>query len=182
MKNKLFIHLFFLSIIFFSIASCKKHKSDNPIDQLPPATQTGANTLGFLLNGVPWTPKGWSGGTTNLSLYFDPSYRGGTFNIATYRLLSQDNKQSFAIALDSFQIAGDFYLSENSNLKVVFIDRIKSCTIDAFDTSVYRDGKLIITKLDRQNQIISGTFDFTLYSSSCGDTIKITNGRFDMKF
>jgi len=68
MNNKLFIHLIFLSIFFISIAGCKKHKS-NPIDQLPPATQTGANTLGFLLNGEPWTPKGWDGSTTNLSLY-----------------------------------------------------------------------------------------------------------------
>lgn len=102
MKNKPFIHLIFLSIFFFLAAGCIKHKS-NPIDQLPPATQTGSNTLGFLLNGEPWTPKGWSGSTTNLSLYYDEFYNVGTFNIATYRLLTPGNKQSFATAMDSFK-------------------------------------------------------------------------------
>jgi hypothetical protein len=180
MKPQSFLYVLFF--LFFSFASCKKHKTDTPVDQLPPATQEGKHTLGFLLNGEPWTPKGWSGGTTNLSLYYDPSYHGGTFNITTYRQLSQDDKQTFGIATDSFQAVGTFFLNHNSNLKVGFDDRIKSCTITPFDTSIYREGKLVITKFDKINQIISGTFDFKLFNSNCGDTIKITNGRFDMKF
>ena len=176
-----------LSILFLFISltanECKKHKdTGNPVDQLPPATQTGANTLGFLLNGEPWTPKGWSGSTTNLSIYYDESYNGGTFNITTYRQLSQDDKQTFAIAMDSFQNPATFYLNKFSNLKVGFDNRIQSCTITPFDTSIFRNGKLVITKLDKLNQIISGTFDFILFNRTCGDTIKITKGRFDMKF
>lgn len=182
MKNKRFVFLIFLSIIIFLITGCKKHKSDNPVDQLPAATQTGAHTLGFLLNDVPWTPKGWSGGTTNLSIYYDQSYKGGSFNITTYRQLSQDNKQSLGIAIDSLQQIGTYYANKTSNLKFSFIDNIKNCQIDYFDTSIFRMGKLVITKLDKANQIISGTFDVQLYKSDCGDTLKITNGRFDMKF
>ncbi|TYC08776.1 hypothetical protein ES677_14145 [Bizionia gelidisalsuginis] len=37
--------------------SCCNNDDDttptNPIDQLPPTTQTGANTFGFLVNGEP---------------------------------------------------------------------------------------------------------------------------------
>ncbi len=40
---------------------------------------------------------------------------------------------------------------------------------------------VIITKLDYQNTIISGTFNFKLYSDSCG-YVNFTNGRFDLKF
>lgn len=39
------------------LSQCKKHDPD-PVDQLPPATQTGANTFGCLLNGQLWTPSG----------------------------------------------------------------------------------------------------------------------------
>ena len=39
MKHKFYSFAFFLLIIFFFVIGCKKHKSDNPVDQLPPATQ-----------------------------------------------------------------------------------------------------------------------------------------------
>ena len=43
-------------------------------------------------------------------------------------------------------------------------------------------GSFIITKVDPLNQIISGTFSFTLReSNSSGKTIEITDGRFDFK-
>ncbi|GAA0188647.1 hypothetical protein GCM10009122_47630 [Fulvivirga kasyanovii] len=37
-------------------------------------------------------------------------------------------------------------------------------------------GKMLITRLD--DEFISGTFEFTSYNSDCGDTIKVTEGRF----
>ena len=61
MRIKPFIQflLFFLFII--SSAECKKHNlSENPVDQLPPETQTGANTFGCLINGQIFLPKGLS--------------------------------------------------------------------------------------------------------------------------
>jgi hypothetical protein len=182
MQKKLAPFIFFSLIFFLCFVACKKHKHETPVDQLPPATETGANTFGFLLNGQPWTPKGWNGSTNNLSLYYDDSYHGGTLNITTYRLLSQNDKQTFSIAMNSFQNPGSFYLSKSSILKVGYDNRIQNCTITPFDTSVYRNGKLVITKFDKVNQTISGTFDFVVYDSSCGDTLKITSGRFDLKY
>ena len=174
-----------LAILIFTVlcfSECKKHKPETPVEQLPPVTQSGKNTLGFLLNGQPWTPKGWSGGTTNLSVYYDQTFRGGTFNITTYRQISQDDKQTFGIAMDSLQKIGTYNSENISNLKFAFIDAIKNCQIDYFDASIFRKSKLIITKLDKTNQIISGTFDVVLYKTGCGDTLKITEGRFDMKY
>lgn len=173
---------YFLLIILINTAGCKKHKHDNPVDKLPPATQTGANTLAFLLNGEPWTPKGWSGGTTNLSLYYDESFRGGILTINTYRQLTQDDKQSLGITIDSLQQTGTYYAKKTSNLKFAFTDRIKNCDIGYFDTSIFRKGQLTITKLDKINQVISGTFEIKLYDMKCNDTIKITDGRFDLKY
>jgi hypothetical protein len=42
-------------------------------------------------------------------------------------------------------------------------------------------GQLTITKLDPVKQIVSGTFYFNVLNIT-GDTVKITNGRFDMLY
>ena len=53
------------------------------------------------------------------------------------------------------------------------------CVNFNLDTTTIR--KLTITKFDKTNNIISGTFEFTVYNV-CTDTLKITRGRFDTKF
>lgn len=42
------------------LTQCRKNDDApaKPEDQLPAATQTGANTFGCLLNGKPWMPSG----------------------------------------------------------------------------------------------------------------------------
>ena len=52
-----------LILTVFCFAECKKNKPDS--NALPAATQEGKNTLGFSLNGQPWTPQG-NNGTANL--------------------------------------------------------------------------------------------------------------------
>ncbi len=50
--------LFLLLILTQLISCCKKNNDEptNPIDQLPAATQTGANTFGCLLDGKAFLP------------------------------------------------------------------------------------------------------------------------------
>src|ERR1039457_5887697 len=76
----------FTSFIFLWFISCRKeHLLTNG---LPPATQTGANTFGFLLNGKPWIPSGYDSYMNNLSLYLDPGYRNGVFEISAYQFFN----------------------------------------------------------------------------------------------
>ena len=35
---------------------------------------------------------------------------------------------------------------------------------------------------NRSQRVIAGTFEATLFNPACGDNIRITKGRFDMKF
>ena len=67
------------------LGQCTK---DDPEASLPPATQTGANTFGCLVNGQVWTPKG-NNGSSNYSVSYDPTYRKGTLNVGTYRYIGQ---------------------------------------------------------------------------------------------
>ncbi|MEO6837649.1 MAG: hypothetical protein ABI185_04635 [Ginsengibacter sp.] len=48
------------SLFFITLtgSKCKKDKPINPVDQLPPATQSGANTFGCLIDGKVFLPKG----------------------------------------------------------------------------------------------------------------------------
>lgn len=70
-------------LALLGLSQCKKNEPA-PADQLPPATQTGANTFGCLPNGQPWTPSG-SNGTDNYKVIYDPGYAGGSLDIRAYR-------------------------------------------------------------------------------------------------
>ena len=179
MKNLTYL----LSLLFFSflLSQCKK-KDPEPLKQLPPATQTGANTFGCLLNGQAWTPNGRDGtfGASNYTVYYDPTYRKGTLNISTYRYLSEDDdKQIIGIYSDSLTAPGTYPLNIPYHQEALFQDRKTDCYSQQ-SSSHYRNGTLTITKLDLNLGIISGTFEFILAKPGC-DTIKVTNGRFDKK-
>ena len=78
-----------LSLLLLS--GCQK-ADPAPVDLLPPATQTGANTFGCLLSGQPWTPRG-SNGTDNYKVIYDAGYAGGSLDIRAYRYPPGPNGQ-----------------------------------------------------------------------------------------
>ena len=87
-------HAYFLALLLaalLGLSQCKKKRDPAPEDQLPPATQTGANTFGCLVNGQPWTPQGYNG-MSNYSVYYDPTYRKGTLNIFKYKYIDKKSK------------------------------------------------------------------------------------------
>ena len=146
---------------------------------LPAVKQEGKNTLGFLLNGQPWTPKDFDG-TSNLSIEVDIGFNQGFFGISAYRITN--DREAFGIGCDSLNFLTPpvtLQIHKNSSTKIGFSKN--PCTIDYFDTTVYRSVNLTINKYDKTNRIIAGTFNATLYKLGC-DTFKITEGRFDMKF
>jgi len=162
-----------IALLLLSGIACRKHRMDN--NGLPPATQEGKNTLGFLLNGKPWTPKGYNG-TSNLNITYDPTYQGGSITIAAYRIMSDNDRQFISFSVDSIQKPINI---EKPDHELGFYFAIKNlCEYNSVD-SIYWDGKLEITKLDKDQGIISGRFDAILYKPSC-DTIRITDGRFDL--
>jgi hypothetical protein len=56
---------------------CQKADSD-PVGQLPPATQTGANTFGCLVNGQSYTPSG-NNGTANYAVLYGLGFQGAIY-------------------------------------------------------------------------------------------------------
>ena len=150
---------------------------------MPPATQEGKNTLGFLLNGEVWKPQG-NNGTANLSVDVDFGFKNGIFDIAAYRRLTSNSRDqiTFGIpdSLNFFQIPKTMVLGPNTLAGLSFTNEI--CDYFSRDLITFSSGRMTISKLDKVNRIFAGTFDAILYKINCGDTIKITEGRFDMKY
>src|SRR5688500_11983081 len=171
------IGLLILIFVIFCNAKCEKDNLDS--NDLPPATQSGKNTLGFLLNGQPWTPQG-SRVTANLSIDFYPNFNNGIFNIVAYNFIPMISEQ-FTIGMrDSLNFMNSpFTLNLDSNsLYVISFTMICDYFISIND--VVSSRSLMITKLDRVNKIISGTFSANL-RPGC-DIVRITDGCFDMKY
>jgi hypothetical protein len=182
MKHTIYILLLLITVGFTQC--CKEKPTTNTdVPGLPPATQTGANTLGFLLNGVPWVPEG-NNGTANLSIDFDPGINNGYLSIAAYNY--KNSKQSYVIVAiqDSLNFAIPpitYRVGTLFNGFLLYSDTA-FCERRTNDLLTYSNGYITINKIDRIIGFVAGTFECTVFNPSCGDTIKITNGRFDMKF
>lgn len=175
MKIKLLAFIIMLAVCF---TACKKLHFDT--NGLPAATQEGKNTLGFRLNGQAWTPKGVRG-TANLSIDYDPNFNNGIFDITAYDFSSPQAEQ-FTIGIrDSLNFINAPQIYTITQTSLCGISFTNNCDYFSRLSGSFCSGNLTITKLDRLNHIISGTFSATLYKPGC-DTIKITDGRFDMRF
>jgi hypothetical protein len=175
-------YILLLAFITVCLVQCRKPSSSKRTDVpgLPPATQTGANTLGFLLNGQPWTPQG-SNGTANLSIDFDPGFNKGIFSIVAYKFNTTTSEQFIIGIRDSLNYLNIPIVLRLSPISLYSISYKNSCDYWNQLPEVFSSGELSISKLDKSARIIAGTFNATLFRNNC-DTIKITQGRFDMRF
>lgn len=185
MKNK--IYFLFPVMALFVFGQCRKSRVPPlPLipttEQLPPATQEGKNTCGFLVNGKVWLPKGRRGdGSPNLRWWYDPGYSNGTFNINGFRYDDKEGNKftGFVIAIDNFSKAGTYNLNTAGRVSG-YSDYNKNCIYYPEDTIAGHNNQITITRFDLPNRIIAGTFQFTLFKPGC-DTVRITDGRFDVK-
>lgn len=168
--------------------SCKKHKTTEP--ELPPATQTGANTFGCLINGKVWLPKGWDGRFTNSRINIDPGYNDGELTIRAYKI-ADGYREDISIISDTIKNIGTYEIGNNLRTVFIFIKAkndtgIRDC--DAYSSQISGNpykitGFIKVIRYDIQNRIYSGEFEITFNNTDCGfgDPVKITQGRFDYK-
>ena len=169
MKKLLFI--FVLSII---LAGCG---DDNNDPSLPAISQTGARTFGCLINGKVFAYKG-----EEITCYYTIAEQN--FSISAQNL----NRNPRLVWLGTFSkdiVEGETYqLNENTAFNAWASCRFK--TPDAIaefaSTNSNYTGEMTITKLDFENNIVSGTFWFDLQHPVSGETVEIREGRFDTVF
>ena len=176
-NNTIWLLLLALCSIF---AACKKdHPPKTELEKLPPATQTGANTFGCLLNGQVWIPKDNYGQAT-FKLDVDPTYGNGNFVFSALRYEENSNSVTFALGSVRCKKEGTYNLKDSGQV-FSYSNTKLSCAYDINSAGIFKSGSFTITRYDLTNRIFSGTFDFIIYKQGCGDTLYFTNGRFDKK-
>jgi hypothetical protein len=181
--KRFILGLFLISLGLVS-TQCKPTEPSQ-FDVLPAITAKGANTFGCKVNGKVWIPAGKSNSFQgNLDIIYDETFENGSLSIGAYRGDGKDLGENFSIAKNNLNREGEYLIdhSNSPNYSMIAMFSNKDCSY-YIENSLTSTGKLIITKLDYQNRIIAGTFEFTIYfkNSECG-VVEITDGRFDMKY
>jgi hypothetical protein len=166
-------------LLTISFAACKK--------SLPGKTQTGAGTFSCYLNGKLVTPRG-GGIAPNRDCYYQQLAAGDSgyvFHVSGRDYKVPTNTKSVAINVAGMRIVegmtipltkGIDYKSGRGQCSNGNTDlENKYYTTDAIS------GYLYFSKFDEVNQIAAGTFAFKA-KNSFGDSVNITDGRFDMHF
>lgn len=170
-----------LLLLLASLSCLSLHcKKESELDKLPPATTTGRQTFGCLLNGKAW-PIGVKG-----SHYWDVSYQNGILRI------------TYAIKDDPFNIISKEHVSlrtekikSNGIYLVPFNDYTKDFFSVEFDDNSYFSAdqinklgfaSIVINRLDSINHFLSGTFEFSLFNESGTSQVKVSSGRFDFNY
>ena len=167
-------------------ASCKKSKPDGTrteLEKLPPITQTGANTFGCLVDGKAWLPNGSKPqtGGPNIQVYIDPTFQGGAFYVTGHQYNNFQSQITFGSGGCTSGGLFDISLPLQAVSLTRFLNTVNTCEFSSSNSGSYRRGFFNISRYDLNNGVFSGTFEFTIKSQACGDTIRITNGRFDIK-
>ena len=189
----MFKRIFYVVLLFTSATTTQCSKTTVDPNGLPPETQTGAGTFACLINGAVWQYKNADNfyTTPKTRWEFDPNYLSGYLYIGGARYSDGTfENDALLLAADSLNFTKEkninLSLSEFSIRYINYTQSNKICgTIDSYpaDTTIkaLSSGKLNITRLDQTSRIISGTFYCSIKQVGC-DTLKITNGRFDLKY
>lgn len=171
MKSAPFLLLFLCLITI----SCKK-------DKLTKATQNGANTFSCLIDGNVYKPCSHTiiGGPNDPPFWGGLSLSNGVAWASIGASCNNDPDWTISIQIGNLTGAGEYSLSDFSNSAVY--------TVYGNDTRDYSSlntgkGKITITKDDRANTILSGTFEFEgVDNDEPGKIVKVTSGRFDLNY
>ncbi|SHE75437.1 hypothetical protein SAMN05444278_10543 [Psychroflexus salarius] len=179
MKN-----LILLIAIGLTLCCCSNDDDNNNGETLPPATQTGANTVGCLVNGEVFLPKSEG---INPAVVCNYEYEEGEFYFnLVFSDLRGTGVKTVSVRTSEIALQADstYSLDQDNTIFDSFIGGGGLYGINAtnyFYTNSANTGELTITRLDLSNSIISGTFWFDAINDK-GDIVEIREGRFDYQY
>jgi hypothetical protein len=182
MKPGFYLIIFFL---LFSVAmQCRKEKNTPPVE-LPPITQEGKNTFGCKVNGEIWVPYSECSFSGNpCGELFANVYRTQPSEMLPFSFslaFGKDAKDNTSTAFSIQSKSSGIYTIGNKIDSVTVLFRKPIGQLYYNYNYHGKIEKVEITKVDVANGIISGIFELTLYQS-ISDSVKITEGRFDLRF
>jgi hypothetical protein len=164
---------------FLLLTQCSKCKNDDPTPkepELPAETQSGARTLGCKVNGEVFTTVS----TTRVNAIWgciDCFYIGADTQGAN------DAGFNMIISLSGANAEGAIFQLlpvSTPNPPVRYGSAAAVTDVCDYDGRLLKSGQVTFTRFDEVARIASGRFAFTLYKPGC-DTLRVTDGRFDVK-
>ena len=165
------------------LSGCKKS-----VDALPEPTQTGANTFGLKLNDKFWIPQSFAGINAPILKAELSGSNLDELMITAQNFASEPTESQFNLYVKNIVGIGTYLLNQttdiypNASASYGYYVKRKINPLNEWITSPQYSGKVVITKWDLNNDIVSGTFEFSAASTdNSADPITVTEGRFDVK-
>ena len=186
MKPTYFLTITLLLLSSLLFITCKKDSTKNA--KLPPATQEGKNTVGFTIDGEVWVPYAKCGFMSDpcreiLARYGESggaAPNGIDFGFTRIRMNSTTSSHLTITSSGGRTITtiGD----KIDSIYVIFRGENSVGNSNTYSGPL-SGSKFIITKLDKEAQIISGEFELILKENNgSGKEIVLKDGRFDFIF
>ncbi len=170
-----------------SVSGCKKIDFLNPCVPppavVPSKTSKGLNTFGCKVNGKPWsyTPKFYLWPFERpLYCVYESSFTNLLIRAERNYLLSCDSVvQIIDLRIRNVGDSLNEYLGYNRR---IFRDYVSICNgvTNDYELDTLQPYGLHLYYKDLKSRIFSGTFYFTAISKECQDTVRITDGVFDI--
>ena len=195
MKKQHFFYSPFCLLILTSLLTLPACKKDPPEQNcspgLPCATQTGENTFGCYIDGKSWVaeiaPYVFDPTVHDIEAQYDEADYGTNNNNFLY--VKGGRYDSITNGFISLSIrplisTGEIYSSQVSHLDasglITYINNGQTVNAISFSLDTIFDYHIEITYLNMEKNIVAGIFSFT--GTSAEDTVKVTDGRFDVKY
>ncbi len=168
--------------ILFLFVACTKD-----VKELPPATETGANTFGAIVNGKLWAPQDF--GAVNIGTKLECRRMPTKDIIINARNFSSSPTETeFELRIKEVTATGTYPLNTtvsypSGSASYGYYVKRKITPLNEWLTNSQYTGSVTITKIDTLNRFVSGTFQFNainLYNNP--EPLTVTEGRFDVKW
>ncbi|TGE14583.1 hypothetical protein [Hymenobacter elongatus] len=183
-----------LCAALLGLSHCKK-KEVTPDDQLPSATQTGQNTAGCRVDGIPWAAR-VEGlfGPKPISAQWLKSFTTGKKQLSLLFAKETDDSHVHAqtrlyFFVPDLRSAGTFVLDQPANPQLASSNPAygkftfgKPAPDQVLLTGPQATGRLVITRFDSARRVVAGTFEFTAREAAGTATVQVSEGRFDCQF
>lgn len=180
-QKKALLKLLSMAVFILPLVACLKINSHESL-QLPVATQTGENTIGFEFDDTVFVPAQKMISAYN-AYWLYPTYEtsSGNFQIGVENRKHFDGiVPSLKIELDSvFDVGTHLELNQEETIFKVRNYSTKPTSVRRYALDTTFNNRVHFTRFDTVTPVFSGTFKFHMLEENTGHKIILNYGRFD---